>query len=257
MIAEWDLTATNLGKISQRRYRVAVIPTAAIEAHNRHLPQGQDFRHTTYVAQETCRRAWQACQAVVCLPTVPYGVDCNLLDFPLTINVSQSTLDALLGDIVKSLRRHQIQKIVLINGHGGNDFTPFVREIQCSLDVFVFACNWWTVGSDVYSEILEQSDDHAGEMETSVALALYPQLVQMDSASSGAVRGSRFEAVEKGWVKTSRRFARLNDHCAAGNPAAASAQKGREYLELVCTRISRFLVDLAEAPVDEHFPQLP
>lgn len=256
-IEDWDLTSTNLYRIQQRQYEAAVIPVSAIEPHNRHLPLGQDFRHTTWVAKESCRRAWEKTQTVICLPTIPYGVDCNLMDFPLTIHVSQAALDGMVRDIIVSLRQHGICKIVILNGHGGNDFTPLVRQIQSDMDVYVFLCPWWQVGRDQYDEIFEQADDHAGEFETSVALALYPELVEQEHAGAGEPRPFRFEALQKGWVKTSRRFSRLNDHCAAGNPATASAEKGKIYLELVCERISTFLIELARCPIDAKFPQMP
>jgi len=130
MIHEWDLTETNLGRLSRRRYEVAVLPTAAIEPHNLHLPEGQDWRHTTWVARASCRRAWEKCESVICLPAIPYGVDCNLMDFPLAIHVSQATLDAMVREILLSLRHHGIRKMVILNGHGGNDFTPLVRQLQ-------------------------------------------------------------------------------------------------------------------------------
>lgn len=255
MLEPWDLTATNLGRLAGQHFEVAVLPTAAIEAHNRHLPEGQDYRHTTYVTQTCCRAAWARDARVLALPALPYGVDCNLLDFPLSIHVSQATLDAMVREIIASLRVHGIRKVVIINGHGGNNFLPMIRQLQCDSDVHLFQVNWWTVGKDRWSEFFEQPDDHAGEMETSVALALFPELVELERAGNGEAAPFRFEALRQGWAQTSRRFARLNDHCAAGNPAGATAEKGRRYLELVCGRISDFLVELAGAPIDEHFPQ--
>lgn len=254
MIHEWDLTETNLSRLLKRRYEVAVLPTAAIEPHNLHLPEGQDWRHTTYVARRSCELAWKKSESVICLPTIPYGVDCNLMDFPLTIHVSQGTLDSMVRDIVVSVHTHGLRKAVIVNGHGGNDFMPLIRQIQCELDVHLFLCDWWKVGHDQYENIFDERDDHAGEFETSVALALYPELVEKDVAGSGVVRPFRFEALEKGWVRTSRKFSRLNDHCAAGDPSKASAEKGRKYLDLVCDRISLFLVQLATTPVDGNFP---
>ena len=256
MINEWDLTETNLHRLSQRRYEVAVLPVAAIEAHNRHLPEGQDLHHATYVARHCCELAWKQSETVICLPTIPYGVDCNLLAFPLTIHVSQTSLDALVRDVVVSLHHHGIHKVVIINGHGGNDFKPLVRQVQSDLPVHVFLCDWWTVGHDRYDEIFEAPDDHAGEFETSVALALHPELVEPDVAGDGQVPRFRFEALEKGWVHTSRDFARLNDHCAVGDPSRATPEKGRKYLDLVCQRISTFLVELARATIDENFPHV-
>lgn len=254
MIDDWDLSATNLGRLTGRRIEVAVLPVGATEAHNRHLPEGQDVRTTVHVAQRACEMAWRQNPGVICLPVLPYGVDCNLEAYPLTIHVRQTTLDAMVRDIIGSLHRHGVRKIVIVNGHGGNDFGPLIRQIQSELPVHVFLCNWWTVGHDQYRQIFEAPDDHAGEMETSVALALYPELVELKNAGDGHVRPFRFEALEYGWVKTSREFARLNDHCGVGDPSRATPEKGRRYLELVCGRLSAFLAELARTPIDEHFP---
>ncbi|NLF29567.1 MAG: creatininase family protein [Planctomycetes bacterium] len=254
---EWDVCATNLHRASQRRYEVAVLPTAAVEAHNRHLPEGQDVLHTTHIARRCCAEAWPRCESVLCLPTIPYGVDCNLLAYPVTIHVSQATLDAVVKDIIVSLGRHGIRKIVLLNGHGGNDFAPLIRQVQCDLDVFVFWCNWWTVGSDRYGEIFDRPDDHAGQMETSVALALFPERVELEAAGDGRPRPFGLEALRRGWVRTSRYFGALNANCACGDPTGASAERGRRYIDLVCQRITDFLVDLATCPIDGTFPLAP
>jgi creatinine amidohydrolase len=257
VIDEWDLTATNMHRILQRSYEVAVLPMAAIEPHNRHLPQGQDYLHTTHIARRCCELAWEKCQSVICLPGLPYGVDCNLMDFPLAIHVSQATLDAMVREIIVSLKKHGIGKILILNGHGGNEFVGLIRQIQCDLQVHVFLCDWWKVGLDRYGEIFETMDDHAGEFETSVAMALYPHLVEPGVAGDGKTRPFRFEALEKGWVRTSRNFSKLNDHCASGDPRRAAAEKGEKYLEIVCERISTFLVELAQAPKDDKFPHQP
>lgn len=257
MIHEWDLSGTNLHRLSGRRVEVAVLPIGATEAHNRHLPEGQDVRATLHVAQRCCAAAWAQEPAIICLPPLPYGVDCNLLGFPLSIHVSQAALDAVVRDILASLEHHGIRKTVILNGHGGNDFTPLVRQVQADRPIHVFVCNWWTVGRDRYGEIFSAADDHAGEMETSVALALYPELVELGVAGPGRPRPFRFEALERGWVQTSRDFARLNDHCGVGDPTQASAEKGRRYLDVVCERITRFLVELARTPIDSRFPHVP
>ena len=254
MIREWDITETNLRRIKERNYEVAVLPTCAIEAHNRHLPEGQDMRQADYVARRCCELAWPQCESVICLPAIPYGVDCNLSAFPLSLHVSQDTLNAMIRDLLVSLRRFGIRKTVIVNSHGGNNFTAFVRQVQSDLDVHVFVCNWWTVGSDRYHDIFDHAEDHAGEMETSVALELYPHLVELEYAGDGQTPPFRFEALEEGWLKTSRDFGKLNDHCAVGDPRQARAEKGRAYLDLVCGRVSQFLVELARSEIDDTFP---
>ena len=253
----WKLASTPMAEIAKHTYEVAVLPLGATEPHNFHLPEGLDVLHATHVAERVCQMAWPRCRSIICLPPLPYGVDCNLSDFPLAIHVSQATLDAMIAEIIESLVGYGIRKVVLVNGHGGNDFTPLVRQIQCDLDAHVFLCNWWTVGMDRYGEIFDKPDDHAGEFETSVALALCPETVMLEEAGDGRPRPFRFEALNKGWVRTSRRFARLNDCCAAGDPTGATAEKGLAYLDLVCGRLADFLVELAATPIDEHFPQTP
>ena len=257
MIHDWDLVEVNQARLQGRRIEVAVLPVGAIEPHNLHLPEGQDFLHTRYVARKICELAAEKAPGILCLPAIPYGVDCNLQDFPLAIHVSQDTLNRLITDIVRSLRKYGIRKILIVNGHGGNDFKPLIRQLQCDLDVHLFVSDWWKVGMDRYSDIFEEPDDHAGEMETSVALALYPELVEMEKAAPALARPFRFEALEKGWVQTSRNFGRATSVCAVGNPARATAEKGRRYLSLVCERLANFLVELARSPADDSFPQKP
>ena len=257
MINEWDLTQTNQARLKQHMPNVAVLGSSAIEAHNYHLPEGQDFLHTEAIVKRVAQMAWEKTSSVICLPTIPYGVDCNLMDFPLTIHVNQTTLDLMLTEIVASLAHHGIRKIVLINGHGGNDFTPLVRQIQADLDVFMFWCHVYEVGQDKHNEIFDTADDHAGELETSMALALFPELVELEQADSGASRPFQFEALEQGWIKTSRMFSNLNDHCGNADPSLSTAEKGQQYLDFICHRLSNFLIELAEADVNDHFPHLP
>ena len=160
-INDWQLATTNLHRISKLNYEVAVLPLGAVEAHNRHLPEGQDVLHTTTIAAKACQRAFDNGGKVIVLPALPYGVDCNLMEYPLTITVSQQTLDAMIREIIVSLTSHGIKKVVLVNGHGGNDFVPLIRQIQSDMEVFVFLCDWWKVGSDKYDEIFDNPDDHA------------------------------------------------------------------------------------------------
>ena len=257
MIQDWELMQTNLSRMEKARIEVAVLPIGAIEPHNRHLPYGQDMLHTTEVGRRCVHSAWQATPKVILLPTLPYGVDCNLMDFPLAMHIRQSTLDALVTDLVRTLKHYGIRRIVLLNGHGGNEFKALIRQLQCDENVHLFLINWWQVGKDQYDAIFELPDDHAGELETSVALHLYPQWVEAEKAGNGASRRYRFEALNNGWVQTSRNFGKINNHCAVGNPAKATAEKGEKYLNLVCDRISRFLIELAESPVDDDFPFAP
>ena len=112
---------------------------------------------------------------------------------------------------------------------------------------------------DLYGKIFEQPDNHAGEMETSLALAYWPELVAKNpdgtlAADEGRKAKTRFEAVNRGWVSITRPWRLLTTNAGAGNPHAATADKGRRLVDLLVERLAGFLVDLSAAKVDERFP---
>ena len=81
---------------------------------------------------------------VVVLPTVPFGVNTGQLDIKLCLNMNPSTQAALLRDLASALEGQGILKLVILNGHGGNDFRQMIRELQPHTRVFICALNWWT-----------------------------------------------------------------------------------------------------------------
>ena len=252
----WMLEELNLARVRQQNvaYQVAVLPMGATEPHNLHLPYGNDFFTTRRLGERICQAAYQRGAKLLLLPTIPFGVDSNLLEFPLTIHVSLKSLEAVLRDVIRSLEHHAIHKLVLLNGHGGNSLKPLLREWFGTTPVFVTVVDWWKVGQDQYSEIFSEPDDHAGEMETSVALALYPELVELDKMSDGAICPARFEAVRRGWAQITRPWHVLSESSGVGDPRGASREKGQRYLDLVTERLAEFLAELSAAEMDDRFP---
>jgi creatinine amidohydrolase len=252
----WLLEELNFGRVRQDSgiCQVAVLPMGATEPHNYHLPYGNDFITTRRVGERICEEAHRQGAKVLLLPTIPFGVDSNLLKFPLTIHVSLLALEAVLRDIIRSLECHGIRKLVLLNGHGGNELKPLLREWYGQTKVFVTVIDWWKVGADKYADIFSKPDDHAGEMETSVALELYPELVVMAQASDGSKCEAEFEAIRRGWAAITRPWHLLTESTGVGDPRAATREKGQRYLELVTARLSKFLVELSEAQMDDRFP---
>lgn len=251
----WNLPHLTYKTVRQHDYSVAVLPIGSCEPHNFHLPYGTDTLQSDGIASRACERAAQSGARVVKLPAIPYGVQTNMTALPLALNVYPSTFFTLLKDLVDSLENSGIHKLLILNGHGGNDFLkPFVREMMGRSAVFIAVCDWWKVGADVYDEIFERRDDHAGEMETSVILAMHPELVSLQDAADGATRTTRFEALNRGWVSTSRRWDLLTESTGTADPRAATAEKGERYLEVVVERLANFLCELAAAPQDDTFP---
>jgi len=258
-VRPWKLAETNYGAVKQRHYEVAVLPLGATEPHNLHLPYGNDTLEGDAVGEKICEEAHRRGAQVVLLPTLPYGTQTNQMNFPLSLNLNPSTLGAVVADLVASLAHQGILKIVLLNSHGGNELKPVLRELYGQTPAKLFLCNWYVVFKDVYEEIFDRPDDHAGEMETSLALAYWPELVaRLDDGSLTADQGqpadTRFEAVNRGWVSITRPWHLLTTNAGVGNPHAATAEKGRRLMQLLVDRLAGFLVELSEVELDERFP---
>lgn len=248
------LQETNLKSVKENPPQVAVLPWGATEPHNLHLPYGTDSITVTRIGERLCEKAWQQGARAYLLPTMPFGVNTNLLAFPLVINMNPSTQLAVLRDVTASLRAAGVKKMLLVNGHGGNDFNPLQRELF-GCGVFLAICNWWQVCDDILRKTFENVGDHADEMETSVGLHLFPEfMAPISQADAGAVRTTRFEAINRGWVKITRPWDKLTTNSGVGDPSKATAEKGRRYIEVAIERLSTFLVELAAAEMDALFP---
>jgi creatinine amidohydrolase len=260
-VRPWVLAELNYGYLREHPCQVAVLPLGATEPHNLHLPYGTDIFEAETIAGRSCEAAHHRGAAAVMLPAIPYGTDTNQLGFPLAINLNPSTLLTVIRDIVDSLAAHGIHKLVLLNSHGGNDFKPVLRELYGKTQAHLFLCDWFRgISADVQKQVFSEPGDHAGEMETSFGLAYFPQLVARDEktgklkADAGAMRPTRFDAVNRGWVSITRPWHLLTTNTGAGNPHAATAEKGRRLVEVLVERLSQFFVELSAAEIDERFP---
>src|SRR5687768_16730809 len=165
------LAETNWKQVRTGGYEVAILPWGATEAHNYHLPYGTDNYESQAVAIESARIAWEGGARVVALPVVPFGVNTGQLDIPLTLNMDPSTQLAVLTDIAEALEEQGIPKLVILNGHGGNDFRQMIRELQPRFDLLIATLNWYTV-VDAKAHF-DAPGDHGGELETSLMMHLH------------------------------------------------------------------------------------
>ncbi|MDF1501753.1 creatininase family protein [Roseisolibacter sp. H3M3-2] len=232
--------------VAATSYEVAVLPWGATEPHNYHLPYGTDTIQCDAVAAEAARRAWEAGARVTVLPTVPFGVQTTQLDLRLALNVMPSTQLAILADLVSALEGHGVRKLVVLNGHGGNDFKAMLRELLPRTTLFLCAVNWWqVVDARPYFEV---PGDHAGELETSVVQHVAPTLVRpVAEAGSGAERQPRIAALRERWAWSPRPWSKISADTGVGDPRAATAEKGARFLDAVSGRLAEFLVELAAA----------
>ena len=233
-------------------YQVAILPWGATEAHNYHLPYATDNVLAEQVAIRAAERAWSRGARVVVLPTVPFGVNTTQLDIPLTLNVNPTTQTALLGDLVSALDGQKIHKLVVLNGHGANDFRSIIRELQPKTRVFLSTVNWWSCVDT--TRYIEESGDHAGEAETAAMLHLAPELVRpLKEAGSGRARAWRVQALREGWAWAPRRWTQVTADTGIGNPGKSTAAKGEAYVGAAVERIADFLVELAAMDLDDMY----
>ena len=113
----WVLAECNYGFIKEADIQVAVLPFGATEPHNLHLPYGTDIFEATILGDRLCQVAYERGAKVTLLPTMPFGVQTNMRELPLAINLNPSTLSRVVIDIVHSLNNNGIKKIVFLNSH--------------------------------------------------------------------------------------------------------------------------------------------
>jgi creatinine amidohydrolase len=232
--------------VRDARYEVAVLPWGATEAHNLHLPYTTDNIQAEEIAARATGRAWERGAKVVVLPLVPFGVNTGQLDIPLCVNMNPSTQALVLRDVAMSLAGQGVPKLVIFNGHGANDFRQMIRELQPQVSVFLCVINWYEV-VDPHS-FFSDLGDHAGELETSVMQHIASERVlPLSEAGPGAARRFKIAGFREGWAWAPRQWRQVTDDTGSGNPAAATAEKGKRYVEAVTGKIADFLVDLAHA----------
>ncbi len=253
---EWVLAEQNHHFVRGQRWEVAVLPFGATEPHNLHMPYGTDNFQVEEIGSRACERAWKAGAKVVLLPAVPFGVNTNHLKVPgaLACSVTPTTLLHLLADLVDSMERQGVRKLVLLNGHGGNELKPLTRELHHRTSAFLCVCDWFRMAADVYPQIFDRPGEHADEVETSLGLAFFPELMRPELADDGAARPTRFEAINRGWVSITRPWHLVSRNTGLGDPRSASAEKGRRLVDVLTERLGDFLIELARARMDEQFP---
>ena len=255
----WRLAEQTHADLADLNYSVAILPFGCTEPHDLHLPFGTDTYEAECIGDRICSHAWGQGARTCLLPTIPYGSTSNQSGLPLSTNVNPTTLHAFAMDVIRSLVGHGIDRILLLNSHGGNELKPILREAYSDVDAALFLCNWYTALDDVYSEIFDVREDHAGEMETSIMLAYRPDLVRRSTdgslaCSDGRTNLTRFKAVNEGWISITRPWHLLTETTGTADARAATAEKGEQALEILAQRIGGCLGDLAGAKRDTRFP---
>lgn len=218
----------------------AILAVGSCENHGYHLPHGTD----TFVSYMIAEKIAAQVEGLLVLPPVNVGYSEHYAHFPFTLSISCETMVAVLKDIMRSVIRNGIEKIFIMNGHDGN-IAPIeiaARSIKTEYkDVKIASLDaWWvTAGNLLPKDTFEVWGGlgHAGEGETSMGLALFEELIEMEHARG--VVPSLDTSVDIKWL-----FAELTDCGATGDPTKATKEKGLKMEEVLVSTVVRFLKDM-------------
>lgn len=272
-------------------HALLLLPTGAVEQHGPHLPVGTDLFAVSAVTRRAAERvadlvaeraqangraqndfqaALHTCGMdlpIVIAPALPFGNSDHHLPFGGTISLSTETYYHVLTDVLRSLVVDGFRRIFIINGHGGNHEVVQLaaRDMALRHEASIAAASYWQPGWDglLAAGALQRGDlpGHAGAFETSVMLALRPELVAMERpqrpaapAADGAARPATTAAdAPAGAATTGRPFTpavRVERHGSwqrmdgfTDSPAAGEAAHGEAYLDAVTTALARAMLD--------------
>ena len=244
----WPVAQERIGQTT-----VALLPVGAIEQHGPHLPLDVD----AYDAQRLAREVAEACshpQPLV-LPLIPYGVSYHHDDFAGTISIGPDILSKLVYEVGMSISRQGIDKLVIINGHGGNDPALHFAAQLINRDAGIFTCvdTGETSDPDVDGMASTPNDVHAGEIETSTTLALRPEVVRTDQIASAVPRFAShyLDFSSKRGVGWYGHTLKISPTGVMGDPTLASAEKGRHMWGIIVANLVEMIEDIKVLSLEE------
>lgn len=242
-----DLAISCYGKVKNITYDLVLLPWGATEPHNQHLPYGTDCILSHAIALDAARQANEQHQVnCMVLPPVFMGAqNPGQRELMFCIHSRYETQKAILTDIVASLHHQGIRKMVIINGHGGNNFKNMIRDLAVDYpDFLLITTEWFTIVPP--ANYFEEKDDHAGELETSVMLHYHPEWVEMEMAGPGESKPFALSSLNDKIAWTPRNWLRVSQDTGIGNPKKATAEKGKRYAAEVTRRLVRLLTEIAQ-----------
>ncbi len=259
-----DLSTADFAAVDQAR-AIAVLPVAATEQHGPHLPLSVDTDIVNGVVAAALPHIAPDLPALF-LPTQAVGFSPEHTRFAGTLTLKAETLIRVWTELGECVAASGVKKLVLLNSHGGQvgALDLVARDLRARLGLLVYSVNWFGLplldaqGQDVNARFSAEEHRfgiHAGEIETSMMLALRPGCVRMDRAeyfrSTSQDRAERFatlgngKSAKLGWMMQD-----YNPEGAVGNAAAATAEKGHALLDAAGRALARVLAEIDQLPPD-------
>lgn len=221
---KYDLYKMTANQVTSRDFDKAIISIGSCEAHGQHLPEGTD----TLVAYKLACQIAENYDDILVLPPIPIGYSGHYDSFPFTLSLGYDTTIQVLYDLIESVIRNKIEKIIIINGHDGN-IAPIeiasrmIKETYPNARIIALP-QWWVTACELLpKDTFEVWDGlgHAGEGESSIMYYYYPEYCEPELATS-VVPDNLPPYVDVKWD-----FAEITDTAQTGDATKASAEKGK------------------------------
>lgn len=243
---QYDLSVSNYGTTSQLTYDIVVLPWGATEPHNFHLPYLTDSILAHRIALDAAEIAFKRYGVRTgVLPPVSMGSqNPGQRELKFCLHFRQSTQQAVLTDIVASIYIQGFRRLVIINGHGGNNFKGIIRDLAIDYpDMIIAASDWFKVCNA--NDFFDTPGEHADELETSVMMHYHPELVDLTTAGSGSSRSFRHESLRKNVAWIPRNWSRISNDTGIGDPSTSTSRKGKKFAIAVAEEYAQLFRDLA------------
>jgi creatinine amidohydrolase len=237
----WNRLPAEMLRALAAKDAIVLLPVASTEQHGPHLATGVD----DFLCSEVCKRVARELTpdvSVVVAPTVWFGLADHHVAFGGTFTISLATYYAVLRDLCRSILGAGFRRIVIVNGHGGNmqALAAFTGELTRELNASIATTTYFMEAAAEQAQILEEQNGvmHACEAETSMMMAIHPELVNRSRLE--AAHGPNFDLTASlvPSLKTFRTFAELTASGVAGDARKASASKGEALLEACATALA-------------------
>ncbi len=244
---DYVLSEANLQQLRKLQPNLAVLPWGACEGHNFHLPHGTDNYEATSLGEAAVARANAAGAKCLLLPTIPFGNDNQQLDQVATITMRGSTQQSVLNDVALSIVHQGIERLVVLNFHGGNNFVSMIRDVMLEHPIYIVLVNAFQLAPEARKLLDHPEGDHADEFETSLMLHLHGELVQMDNAGDGAAELFKLKTLRGPGVWSPRVWSAVSKDTGVGDPRQATAEKGAKVFELLVAALTPVLIEFSGA----------
>jgi creatinine amidohydrolase len=234
--------------------RLAIVPLGSCEQHGPHLTLDTDMAIANAIARRLATELGD--DAVLC-PPLGYGLSEHHLAFAGTLTLRPATYLAIVGDLLESLQDAGLQRVLLVNGHGGNidALRLAARTARRDRKMLVASIMWATLAADEVAAVASSDAyGHACETETSVAMALAADRVRTERLGSQGERYTVDELIDppRGKVDESVWLHEWSSDGALGDPSLATEAAGRRIVEAVHRRAAAFARRLLARPLPEE-----